>query len=152
MWGPIKKKITKIKYILPYFKREEPGHCHHLNKAHPQPTVSNTQYMCSTHSLLNNSKGLGSSAPLFAVCTACLLGSGWLHSTAAAVLGGHPMVMTSPKCWVSCNWAALSLIASLGSLHGAKLQLLCMTPSILGLQMPLRRYQWPLVASHSAKP
>ena len=32
--------------------------------------------------------------------TACLLGSGWLHSIiAAAVLGGQPTVLESQKCW-----------------------------------------------------
>ena len=42
----------------------------------------------------------------------------------------------------------------IGSLHDAKSQLLCMTSLILGLQLPLKLplYQWPLLASHSAKP
>lgn len=65
------------------------------------------------------------------------LGSGWLHSTAAAVLGGHPRVLESPKCWVFlCNWATLSPTASpvlsseISTLpHIAKPQLLPMTPS-----------------------
>jgi hypothetical protein len=36
-------------------------------------------------------------AQLFTAQTACLLEAGWLHVTAATVLGGHPMVLTSPK-------------------------------------------------------
>lgn len=31
--------------------------------------------------------------------TTSLLGSSWLHSTAAAVLGGRPVVLASPKYW-----------------------------------------------------
>lgn len=85
--------------------------------------------------------------------TACLLGSGWLHSTAVADFGGHPMVLASPKCWVFCyNWAAHSPL--LGSLHGAKPQLLCMTLSVLSLQLLLwlHLHQWPLLASPGVKP
>ena len=42
----------------------------------------------------------------------------------------------------------------MGSLHGAKPQLLCMTPSVLDplLQLGLHLHQWPSIASHSAKP
>jgi hypothetical protein len=42
----------------------------------------------------------------------------------------------------------------IGSLHGAKPQILCMTPSVLGpqLQLRLHLHQWPSMASHSAKP
>ena len=42
----------------------------------------------------------------------------------------------------------------IGSLHGAKPQLLCMTPSVLGhqLQLRLHLHQWPSMASHSAEP
>ena len=42
----------------------------------------------------------------------------------------------------------------MGSLHGAKPQLLCMTPSVLGCQLQLRLHlhQWPSLASHSAEP
>ena len=56
------------------------------------------------------------------------LGSRCLYSTAAAALGGHLMVLASPK-------------------H-------CMTPSALGHQLQLRLHfhQWPSMASHSAKP
>ena len=42
----------------------------------------------------------------------------------------------------------------MGSLHGAKPQLLCMIPPVLGLQLSLRLHlhQWPHLTSHSAKP
>ena len=42
----------------------------------------------------------------------------------------------------------------LGSLHGAKPQILCMTSSVLGhqLQLRLHLHQWPSMASHSAGP
>jgi hypothetical protein len=42
----------------------------------------------------------------------------------------------------------------IGSLHGAKLQLLYMTPLVLGCQLKLRLHlhQWPSMASHSTKP
>ena len=33
----------------------------------------------------------------FALCST--LGSGWLHTTASAVLVGHPMILTPPICW-----------------------------------------------------
>jgi hypothetical protein len=71
-------------------------------------------------------QGLGSllqPCPLYH--THCPLGSRCLYSTAAA-LGGHLMVLTSPK-------------------H-------CMTPSVLSLQLQLRLHQWPSMASHSAEP
>lgn len=40
-----------------------------------------------------------SPAPPSAAHTAHLLGSCWLHSTAAAAAGDHPVVLASPKCW-----------------------------------------------------
>jgi hypothetical protein len=42
----------------------------------------------------------------------------------------------------------------IGSLHGAKSQLLCMTPSVLGhqLQLRLHLHQWPSMASYSVEP
>jgi hypothetical protein len=42
----------------------------------------------------------------------------------------------------------------IGSLYGAKPQLLCNTPSVLGHQLQLRLYlhQWTFLTSHSAKP
>ena len=42
----------------------------------------------------------------------------------------------------------------MGSLHGAKSQLLCMTPSVVGHQLQLRvhLHHWPSMASHSCKP
>lgn len=44
----------------------------------------------------------------------CLVGSGWLHATIAAVLGGH-LITTSPKSWGLChNWTALSPTPSPG--------------------------------------
>jgi hypothetical protein len=42
----------------------------------------------------------------------------------------------------------------MGYFHGAKPQLLCMTPSDLGHQLQLRLYlhQWPSMAAYNAKP
>ena len=42
----------------------------------------------------------------------------------------------------------------IGTLHGAKPQLLCITPSVLGIQLQLRLHvhQWPSMPSHSAEP
>lgn len=59
-------------------------------------------------------KGSGHfSGPISAAHIACILGSGYLHSTTAVVLGGHPMVLASQKCCdLSFNWAALSPTAS----------------------------------------
>jgi len=39
----------------------------------------------------------------------CLPGSSWLPSTAAAVLGGHPLALASPKLLgvPCCNWTVL---------------------------------------------
>lgn len=100
-------------------------------------------------------------APPSVAHTACLIGSNWVHFTAAAVLGGPPMVLTSKNAGVSCcNWAALLPVASSGlsswcqasilpttfqtrgfhcysscaftsGLSSARLQLLSMTPSHL---------------------
>lgn len=76
--------------------------------------------------------------------TACLLDSGWLYPTASASLGRYPMVGTPPKFWgLDCNCTAPtnSFPVSPGTLtllHGAKLQLLCIIPSVLGLLLQLR--------------
>ena len=35
----------------------------------------------------------------FAAHTSCLLGSSLFHSSAPAVLGAHPMILSSPKFW-----------------------------------------------------
>ena len=42
----------------------------------------------------------------------------------------------------------------MGCLHGAKPQLLCMTPLVLGLQLPMRLHlhHFPFLAFHKAKP
>jgi hypothetical protein len=57
-----------------------------------------SNYLEFTHDLPGSSKGFGS---LLQLCplqhSACFLGSGWLHSTAAAGLGGHSIVLASPK-------------------------------------------------------
>jgi hypothetical protein len=66
-------------------------------------------------------------------------GSSWLHSTMTTLLAGHPMKLTSPKCWgPCCNRAAhlpiASSVLSSGTLalpHNANPQLLSMTPSCL---------------------
>jgi hypothetical protein len=44
-----------------------------------------------------------------------LVGSGKLHSTAAAGLGSHSVTLVSPKCSrIHCNWGAPSMGASSG--------------------------------------
>lgn len=112
-----------------------------------------SSYLGFTHDLLGSSKGLGhfSSSTLYRH-TARLLGSSWFHSTAAAVLGS---VITSPKSWGLLLQPGCTFTNSLlGSLHGARPQLLCTIPSFLAHQLPLRLYlhQWWLLASHRAKP
>jgi hypothetical protein len=66
------------------------------------------------------------------------------------------MALASPKLLVSLAATGLYFHQSplIGSHRGTKLQLLCKTPSILGLQLLLMLllYQWPLLASHGAKP
>ena len=64
---------------------------------------------------------------------------------------------------ISWYWHLQTLLSSavtrlhqqplIGSLHGAKPQLLCMNPSVLGcqLQLGLNLHQWPSMASHSAE-
>jgi hypothetical protein len=52
------------------------------------------QCLGSTHNLLGSSKGHISNSGL---CSTP--GSGRLHSTAVVVLGGYPMVLTSPNHW-----------------------------------------------------
>ena len=86
-----------------FFRREELGHSHHPNKTKANSnTVNYSMPNClgCTHPLLG-SPGVSVPSPALpsAAHTACLLGSGWLHSTAAAVLGGHPMVLASLQCW-----------------------------------------------------
>lgn len=47
------------------------------------------------------------------------MGSGQLQSTAAATLGGLPVVLASPNCWGLCpNWATFSSVASPGFSSG----------------------------------
>ena len=54
-----------------------------------------------TRDPLGSSKGAWVISPalLSAAHTACLQGCGRFHSTAASVLGGQLIVLTSPKCW-----------------------------------------------------
>ena len=54
---------------------------------------------------------------------------------------------------LSSNVTWLQQKPLIGSLHGAKPQLLCMTPSVLGHQLQLRLHlcQWSPMASHSAE-
>jgi hypothetical protein len=87
--------------------------------------------LCSTHSF-------------------CLLGLGWVCSTAAAVLGGHPMVLASPKHWgllwhLGCTFTnsshrRSSLCQASASLHDP------ISPELI---LRLHLHQWPLPASHS---
>lgn len=102
----------------------------------------------STPDLLDSSRGWGrSSRSVFFSTHDCVPGSGWLHCTAVAVLGGRPMALANRGGPLGCAFP-------IGSLSGAKPQNLCMAPLVLGLQLPLRRHlhQWPIQASHSAKP
>jgi hypothetical protein len=92
----------------------------------------------------------------FALCnTHSLFSRLWiapLHS--GAILAGIPMA--SPKCWSHLLKFGLHFHQQtlIGSVHGAKPQLFCMSPSILILQLPLRLHllQWPLLSSHSVRP
>lgn len=87
---------------------------------------------------------------------ACLTVSGRLHSTAAALLSGPLVVLVSPKCWCfHCTWEASPGLSS-GFLDRH------VVPSLSFSLWPLQSWgfyctggffpQWPLLASHSAKP
>jgi hypothetical protein len=106
-----------------YFKMEEPGHSHMMNKA-----KSNSQRGSHLNVQLSRihswSSGLcrrawvTSPALPSATHTACLLSCSWSPSTVAAILGSQPMVLASPKCWsLLCNEAALTPTALLVSLQ-----------------------------------
>jgi hypothetical protein len=78
----------------------------------------------------------------------------WLHTTTAAGLGDHPMVGIFKTLDSSAATGLyLHQYPLLSSLHGAKPQLLYMSPLNLGLQLPVRMHlhQWPLLVSHGAK-
>lgn len=76
----------------------------------------------------------------FTVRAVCSVGSGWLHSTPATVIGSHPTDLSSSVGWsIRCSWASPSSIASpnlsLGALtspHSARPQPFSMNPSLLG--------------------
>lgn len=82
----------------------------------------------------------------FPTCTPSLLESGWLQSTAAVAIAGHPIILASPKCsGLYCNRAAplpkASPGISSGTLllsHDAKPQIISMTPLVLRLLLQLR--------------
>lgn len=96
-------------------------------------------------------KGL---SPISSSALCNTVGSDWLHSTAAAVGGGHPMFLAFLTCWRFLTATRLHQQPLIGSLYSAKFQLLYMTPSVLGhqLQMKLHLHICPSLASHSAKP
>ena len=84
----------------------------------------------------------------------------WYHFASSALcctlsscLSAHPMVLASPIHWGFLLQVGFTNRLSIGSLHGAKPQLLCMTPSVLGSQLKLRLHfhQWPSMASHNVK-
>lgn len=78
-------------------------------KAKPTPTVYKTQRQTS---------GIHSETSEFLQMawdtihnTACFLGSGWLPSMPATVMGSCPMLLASTKCWgLLCSWATSSPI------------------------------------------
>lgn len=129
-----------------------------LIKAKPQSSSIklSVRLVGLTQDPLGSSRGLGwsSTAP-----TGCLLGSGGLHSTAAAVLGSHPMVLVFPKCWSLC-WAPPSPITfpeysswSLTVPHWCQALPSLMTPSVLGLPLPLSLcYTLPKLAAACGMP
>ena len=65
--------------------------------------------------------------------TVSLLGSGGFQFSVAAVLGGHPMVLASPKLlgYSAINWLSWTLSGTPTQPHSAKPQLLSMTPACL---------------------
>lgn len=71
---------------------------------------------------------------IFSVHMACLTGSRWPHSMAAALCGGHSMVLASAICWGIC---CPSLIAFPGFSSGTQTHSInpqaSLTLSILGL-------------------
>jgi len=132
------KKI-KIKLNIFSVQGEEPEHSHNLNKAKPNSNIHCLGFTCH---LLGSSKSLVTLPALpSAAHTACLLGSNWLHSTADAVLVGHSKLLTPTSKMLGSSTAArlhFHQWLQMDSVHGAKSQLPCMNPSILGLQLPLR--------------
>lgn len=86
-------------------------------------------------------QGLGNVSS-FAVCSTQSFSSrSWqLHPTAAAVPGGHALVLASPKLLGSLASTELHLhqYPPLDSPSAAKPQLLHLSPSVLGLQLTLR--------------
>lgn len=92
----------RLTYLLSYFKREEPGHSHHQNKAKTTFQVCINNFNSATHS---QSSGLLQKAWVTSLALppathiACLPGSGWLCSTLVAVIDGHPIVLESLRYW-----------------------------------------------------
>ena len=83
------KNQNKVKHVF-NFKREEPGHSHnHIKSKQTIGSTNGTVFVSAIHS---QSSGF----PCHPTCLPC---SSWFHSTAAAFLGGHPMVSTALKCW-----------------------------------------------------
>ena len=70
----------------------------------------------------------------------------WLLATVLAL-----PILLGPLAAAGLHFHQQPLI---GSLHGAKPQLLCMTVLFLGLHLEMRLHlsQWPFLVSHSAKP
>lgn len=59
----------------------------------------------------------------FSISALCsTVGSGWLHSTAAALLCGHSMVLTSPTYWCPLLQLGITNSSLIGSLHAARPQ------------------------------
>lgn len=98
MWIPT---ISKNKVFL-FFKREETGLNHDVNKAKPNSDIANNSMLNIWDSLTvlwPPPRGLGY-LPGSALSTAhadCLIGSSWLHFIADGVPGGHHMAPASSK-------------------------------------------------------
>lgn len=79
----------------------------------------------------------------------------WFHSTPAAALSDHPVVLESPKSWGLPAFKTEIAPSPVGSsgISWCKTSDLSMIPAILGssLQLRLHFHQWPFLASHSAK-
>lgn len=128
-----------------------------MNKAKPNSNSVNNSIskILGFNNLLDSTRGLGFPTLPSAAHTACLLASARLHSIAAAVLGGPPLVLASPKCCsLLLQLGCAFTIAAPGLSSWCKPSTFLHDPLILGLPLKLHLYlhQWLLLTSHRAKP
>lgn len=136
----------RIKFHTSHFKREQDTIRSKQNQSSTIWIIPSVQHLRFTPNLLDF-KGLALFISVsFTVSAVCSVGSGWLHSTSATVIGSHQADLSSSAGWsIRCSWASPSSIASpnlsLGTLtspHSARPQPFSMNPSLLGSLLQLR--------------